>query len=178
MLELCTGACVCVPIKVVRHICLEGYMAGPVFKTASNKPNKEIRYMIARRSYVFSMERENTEQRKEDWSAEGLRVVLLSRIRRGCLSELLEVNKPCGVVKEACCGQREESREAPSMRRPVVMEMASMAVVEGGKGRSGHWGARRRGLLPGVRWEPLQVWTGLGVCDCPLVSCLLWFHCS
>ena len=41
-------------------------MAGPVFKTESNKPNKEIRYMIARRSYVFSMERENTEQRKED----------------------------------------------------------------------------------------------------------------
>lgn len=92
-------------------------------------------------------------------------MVLLSRIRRGCLSKLLEVNKPCGVVKEACCGQREELSEVPSMRRPVVMEMASMAVVEGGKGRSGPFTR--------VRWEPLQVWTGLGVCDCPLVSCLL-----
>ena len=42
-------------------------MAGPLFQTVSNKPNKEIRYMIARRSYVFSMERENIEQGKEDW---------------------------------------------------------------------------------------------------------------
>ena len=71
-------------------------------------------------------------------SVEGPRVVLLRRIRRGCLSKVLEVNKPCGVMKEACCGQREELSEVPSMRRPVVMEMARMAVVEGGKGRSGH----------------------------------------
>ena len=73
MLDLWTGGYGCVPIKlylklqVVGHICLEGYMAGPLFQTVSNKPNKEIRYMIARRSYVFSMERENIEQGKEDW---------------------------------------------------------------------------------------------------------------
>lgn len=79
-------------------------------------------------------------------------MVLLSRIRRGCLSKLLEVNKPCGVVKEACCGQREELSEVPSMRRPVVMEMASMAVVEGGKGRSGPFTRGEMGATAGVDW--------------------------
>ena len=105
-----------------------------LFQTVSNKPNKEIRYS----QQIICFLEKTLGRGKRIGSAEGLRVVLLCRIRRGCLSKVLEVNKPCGVMKEACCGQREESSKVPSMRRPVVMEMASIAVVEGGKGRSGH----------------------------------------
>ena len=135
---------------------------------------------------MFSLWKEKTLSRgKRIGSVEGLRVVLLCRIRGGVWANFLEVNKPCGVMKEACCGQREELSKVPSMRRPVVMDMASMAVVEGGKARSGHWDQRGRlkgqergpvalsemGAAVGMDW-PLCV--GLSSC----VSSLLWCHCS
>lgn len=79
MLDLWTGGCGCVvkhylKPQVVGHICLEGYMAGPLFQTVSNKPNKEIRY--SQKIICFLYGKRKHWAGKRIGSAEGLRVVL------------------------------------------------------------------------------------------------------
>lgn len=79
---------------------------------------------------MFSMERENIGQRKRGLEVLGLRVVLLCVESEGDVwSKVLEVNKPCGVMKEACCGQSGRIKQSPIHEEACCDGDASMAVV-------------------------------------------------